>query len=580
MPGTFKALCKARFIPFFFLAATLVSFSCKSASLGTLVSGDGGTGEKNEAKHPSGSISEEIRRLIETGYLSSMIQAMELIQYRGLGGIEFGRVMNGIISIFIKQLYPDSGIRVPPLDLPQANNYARIIREAEKGNYIQPLENSTDFFEYVLPFLSVNDNTPADVFLMIMKDLEKACEMQPVSVLPFYFRGLIFERTGQFDAAAASFAAAYEISDECYSALVGIARMAKMSGRNKEAAAQLADLATRYPDNMRIKKQLAIALYENGDWSRAEPAVDEILQKEPGDGEFLLMKASILIRDGQYTKALAPLETYSSINPNGRLYLFLRAKVQYEGYRNRDSALNYLRAIIRSNPDDEEVLTFAAVLLMESQKEADQAECREFLARLQQSHGSSATVLSLSLRDAVRRESWQEAQVFLNNIMAVRRDTQILQNAYLVEQGLGNNARALAYARELYDKDASNNEYVAVYISALIDNDRRGDASRMMESLLSSSASSAAKSRFYYLRSRLQENDDTAYNDLLSSLFEDPRNLEALIAMFELYHHRQEERRAAYYLKQALALAPGNPRIKRYETEYAALLGRALLGEE
>jgi tetratricopeptide (TPR) repeat protein len=578
MTGIFKGPYKASFFPFFFMAAALIPFSCKSASPVTPVSAGGETGEIYEGRYPgiqpSRSVSEEIRRLIETGSLSLMLQAMELIQDRGLGSIEFGRVMNGIITVFIKRVYPDSEILVPPLDLPQTNKYARIIKEAEKGNYVRPADNSSDFFEYVLPFLSVNDSTPHDVLLMIMKDLEKAGEQRPLSVLPFYFRGLVFEHIGQFDDAAASFAAAYEVSDECYSALIGIARVAELSGRNREAVAQLADLAVRYPDNIRIKRQLALTLYDNGDWARAGPAVDEILLIEPRDGEFLLMKASILIKDGQYAKALAPLETYSSINPSGKLYLFLRARVQYEGYRNRDAALNYLRAIIRNAPDDEEVLTFAAVLLMESQKDADHAEGREFLARLRQSPGSSATVLVLSLRDAVRRESWQEAQGFLNGILAVRRDAQTLQNAYLVERGLGNNAVALAYARELYNKDSSNNEYIAVYVSALIDNGRKEDASRLMEGLLSASASVAARSRFFYLRSRLQGNDESAYDDLLSSLFEDPRNLDAIIALFEMCHRRQEERRAAYYLKQALALSPENPRIKRYETEYAALLGR------
>ncbi|MDR2951725.1 MAG: hypothetical protein LBU82_00630, partial [Treponema sp.] len=175
---------------------------------------------------------------------------------------------------------------------------------------------------------------------------------------------------------------------------------------------------------------------------------------------------------------------------------------------------------------------------------------------------------------AVRRESWQEAQGFLSRILLVRRDAEILQDAYLVERGLGNNAKALAYAKELYDRGVSNDEYIAVYISALIDNDRRGDASRMLEKFLSAPAGAAAKSRYFFLRSRLQEDEEAAYNDLLSSLFENPRNLEALIAMFEIYHRRHEERRAVYYLKQALALAPGNSRIKRYEAEYASLLGK------
>jgi tetratricopeptide (TPR) repeat protein len=583
MTGISKFFLKGLFLSFLFAAAAF--FSCKSASPARPASG-GATGGKNEGRQPGlqpgnppqGSVSEEIRGLIESGRLSSMLLASELIQERNLGGAEFGRVMNGIITIFIRQLYPDSGIQVPPPDLPLTNIYARIIKEAENGNYIRPHENSTDFFEYVLPFFSVNDNTPPGVLMMIMEDLEKAGEIRPLSVLPFYFRGLVFERTGQFDAAAALFTAAYEIYDECYSALIGIARVTELSGRSEEAAAQLAGMAVRYPNNMRIKRQLAVTLFENADWARAMPVVEEILQREPRDGEFLLMKSRILIMQGQYAQAFSTLETYSFVNPNNRLYLFLRAKAQYEGYRNRDSALNYLRAIIRNNPDDEEALTFAAVLLMESQKDADNAEGREFLARLRRN--PSATVLTLSLRDAVRRENWQEAQDFLNGVLAVRRDAQILQYAYLVNRGLGNNAEALAFAKELYDKDASNNECIAVYVSALIDNDRKEDASRIMERLLSASSGAEAKSRFYYLRSRLQGNDETAYSDLLSSLFEDPRNLDALIALFEAHHLRQEERRAAYYLKQAIAIAPENPRLKRYETEYAALLGKALLGRE
>ncbi|MDR2951933.1 MAG: hypothetical protein LBU82_01685, partial [Treponema sp.] len=216
MPKIFKLICTHR-LHLFFLAVALFFLACKTAPKRTPVSSGGGTGERIEGRQLSGSVSEEIRRLIETGRLSSMIHAMDLIQDRGLGGIEFGRVMNGIITIFVRQLYPDSGIQLLPLDLPQTNYYARIIREAEKGNYVPPPENSTDFFEYVLPFFSVNDNTASDILSKIIKDLEKAGGMQPLSVLPPYFQGLIYERTGQFENAVALYAAAYKISDECYS---------------------------------------------------------------------------------------------------------------------------------------------------------------------------------------------------------------------------------------------------------------------------------------------------------------------------------------------------------------------------
>jgi tetratricopeptide (TPR) repeat protein len=576
MTGFSKAFYKTLFLAFLFSMAAFVS--CKTASPARPASSGGAAIEKNEdspfIKKPAGSVSEEIRGLIESGRLSSMLQASELIEERNLSSAEFGRVMNGIVSILAGLVYPDSEIRLPPPDLPLANNYARIIREAEKGNYVPPPFNSSDFFEYALPFLSINDNTPQEVLEMIMEDLEKARKLRPLSALPFYFRGLIFERLKFFEEAAAAFAAAYEVCDECYSALVGIARVTELSGGKKEAAAQLAALALRYPGNMRIKRRLALILYEDGGWERALPLVEEVLQRTPRDAEFLLMKAGILIKDGQYAKALAALESYPHANQNDRLYLLLRAKAQYEGYRNSGAALNYLRAIIRGDPDDEEALIFAAALLMESRKGGDHAEGRDILARLRQSPGASAAALALSLQDAVGRESWREARLYLAPLLAVRRDAQALQNAYLTERGFGNDAAALAYARELYNRDASNNEYAAVCASALIDNGLKEEASRIIEKLLTAPSGAAGMSRYYYLRARLRDNDEDASADLFLSLYEDPRNLDALAASFEMCLRRGEVRRAAYYLKQAISIAPENLKLRRYEAEYAELLGR------
>jgi tetratricopeptide (TPR) repeat protein len=229
---------------------------------------------------------------------------------------------------------------------------------------------------------------------------------------------------------------------------------------------------------------------------------------------------------------------------------------------------------LRVNPDDTQALVYAAGLLMESQRPADQSEGGEMLERLRRANGSSIEILSLSLRDAVQREQWQEAQGYLNRILAVRRTVQDLMDAYNVERGLGNNARALTYARELYERDNSNHDFAAIYISALINSGRRDEASRILESRLNSASAGPVKGRYYYLRSRLQTNQDDALGDLRSSLFEDPRNLDAIIAMFEIYHNSREERRAVYYLRQALAIAPEHPLLKRYEREYASLLSR------
>jgi tetratricopeptide (TPR) repeat protein len=551
----------------------LIFFSCKSAP----APDSGRQPAVNNNQAITGGLAEEIRGLIETGRLSLLIQAQELIRSRNLGNVDYGRIMNGIITVLIRHVYPDSIVILPALDLPQTYNYTRLIRESENGNYISPNENSLDFFEYVLPFLAISDRTRAEVLTVALRDSFRAGELRPNSVLPPYFRAIIYELTGQYEEAQAAFRQAYEISDEFYPALIGIARVMGSSGKREEAAAIFSELVLNYPDSVGIRRQLAIIYYEDRNWDMAGPAVDGILQNEPRDGEFLLMKARILIEQGNFSQAVSPLDTYASIsanNANNRLYLFLRARQQYEGSRSRDSALNYLRSIIRTNPNDEEALLYASRLLMESQRTADQTEGREYLVRLRQLSGSSIEVLSLSLRDAVQRESWREAQDFLNRILSQRRTAQDLSDAYHVEHGLGNNARALSFARELYEREPANIDYIVIYVSALIDNNRNSEASAILESRMATSTSGTTRSRYFYLRSRIANDDESALAELRSSLFEDPRNLDALIAMFEIYNRSREERRAVYYLRQALAISPDNPRLKRYETEYAELLGR------
>jgi cytochrome c-type biogenesis protein CcmH/NrfG len=496
--------------------------------------------------------------------------------------------MNAAAALIAQRLYPDIRAQLPPIDPPRTHAYTRIIREAEAGNYLLPPAASADYLEHTLPFLALfsgSSDPPANAAAI----LEKAERLNPDSVLAPYFLGLLSEGRGDSAAAVAAYERAYRISEECYPAILALIRIRGMGGDKQKTVRDLQDLVTRYPDNLAVKRFLARAYYEAGDWSRADSAIAEILQNDRGNGEFILMRARVLVELGHFPQAQTPLDLYASINAQNPLYLYLRARVQAEGFRNRDAALNYLRAIIRNpaSPRDpsaaqadsvsggnivEEASVYAARLLMESSRAEDQREGRELLRRLTAAANPSPAALSLAARDAIRREEWKEAKDYLTRLLAGRRDSQDLLDAYTVEHGLGNSAAALSYARELYDKDSGNEEAAAAFISALIDTGRQGEAARMIESRLAALSGGTLKSRYYYLRSRIRSDEEQVLSDLRSSLFEDPRNLSALMAMFEYYHRHRDERRAVYYLRQALALAPDNPQLKRYEREYAALL--------
>jgi Tfp pilus assembly protein PilF len=520
------------------------------------------------SRPPAGGVADEIRSLVESGVPSSLVRALELIDSRNLKDGDFGRIMAAISVTLLQRLYPDVQVIFSPADPPRTHGYTRILQEAGRKNYYAPPRNSQDYLELVLPFLAFLDESREDRLLDALPDLKRARELNPRGVLAPYFTGLVRERIGQWERAAEQYNAAYAISEEFYPAILGLARFLNFKGEVQEEIQMLERMVVRYPDNVSIKRQLVLAYYHDRDWSRAEPAIAELLQRNSRDGPLILLQAHLLVEQGRFVQAQAPLDLYSVIDPNNRLYLFLRARVQAEGYRNRERALNYLRTLLRLFPNDEEASVYAAQLLMESGQTGDQRESREILERLLSSGETSLRVTTLALQDAVHRQAWEEAKPYLDRLLAERRSPQDMLLAYRVERGLGNRNAAFSYARELYEADPSNDEGIIAYISALLDLNRRSEAGALVEARLASLDGGVMKSRYYFLRSRLQTNEDGVMNDLRSSLFEDPRNLNALTAMFEIYHGHGDERRAVYYLKQALALAPDNPRLKRYEEEY------------
>jgi Tfp pilus assembly protein PilF len=525
--------------------------------------------EQAAFERPAGSgVAGEIRSLVESGVPSSLLAALDLIRRRRLGEGEYGRAMTAVSVTLLRKLYPDNRAVFPPADPPRTHPYTRILHEAEQGEYRVPPRNSLDYLELTLPFLALLDETGENRFLEALPALKRARELNPRGILAIYFIGLVYERTGQWDKAAVEYRKAYDGSREFYPAALGLARYLKSRGEIEEEIALLSDMVIRYPDSMAIKRQLAMVYYDKQDWSRAEPAIAEVLQRDNRDGQFILMQARLLVEQGRFNQAQAPLDLYALINPNDRLYLFLRARLQAEGYRNRDGALNYLRSLLRSYPEDNEASVYAARLLMESNRGEDQAEGREILARLLAAGENSLMVSALAAQDAAHRRAWEEARPHLERLLEERRSPQDLLLACAVERGLGNRTAALAYAQELYQADPANEEGTIAYISSLIELGMRAEAGALLETRLAGAGGGLLKSRYYYLRSRLRSGEEATMSDLQSSLFEDPRNLNALTAMFEIYHRRRDERRALYYLKQALAIAPEDPQLKRYETEY------------
>ena len=532
-----------------------------------------------------GGIVEEIRFLTEKGTPSSLLASLEIIRLRNLGSTEFGRMMNAINISLLRTLYPAIQTQFPLMDPPITHVYARILRDAENGIYRRPPPNSISYLEHVLPFLAIYPAAgvrAVEMYLAALPNLERAVRINSESVLAGYFIGLVYEQTGRLEDAYAQYSRVWNLFPESFPVALGLARIMEAQGRTQEVISFLSDLLLDFPGNIQIKRHLARTFYFSGNWVMAEAAVNDVLQQNPRDGEFILKRAHILIERGQLLQALDPLDTYASFNPSNRLYHFLRARLHAEIFNNREAALSHLRVILTSPRYDGTVngqelwitaSVYAARFLMESSRPLDQSEGRELLRRLLAEPSPSLEVVSLALDDAIRREAWPEARVFLERLLNERRSSQDLLAAFMMEREQGNRNAALVYAQELFERDRSDDKGIIAFATALIDLGRNAEAARLIDSRLNVLDGGVLKSQYYFLRSLTRTNEELVMRDLRSSLFENPRNLDALIAMFEIFHRRDDERRAVHYLRQALAISPNDPRLQRYEAQYAVIRG-------
>ena len=516
-----------------------------------------------------GGIAATIRSLCDKGSFSALHEAITLINEDNINESEFGRVMNAVAVTLLEKVYSDPG---PAPDPPKNHSYSKILSEADRGIYREPPPSSADYLENVLPFLALLDSTAQSRFAAAQPHLEKARQLNPNGALAPYFLGFAAERTERWKEALDMYSTAMLLAPDCYPAAFGTAGIMQNRGQNSEAIALLSDLAERIPDNIVIKQRLASAYFRENDWANAASVIDQALQKKPQDPSLSLMRARVMFETGKFVQTQAILDRFAAENPEHRDYLLLRARLQNEGFKNRENAVNILRPVYKLNPGDFPVALYLTRLLLESDNPSERTDGEKMLQTLMRPLRSGEdipiSVIQLASEDAVRRGDWKEARKYQDRILEERRSPSILVNAFKVEQGLGNRSAELNLAQELIQSYPDNEDGRIAYVEALLDSGRHGEALRLIDARVAVLAAGAYKSRYFYLRGTLRGEFDAAVSDFRSSLFENPRNLDALKALIALYRRHNDDRHAVYYLRQALAIAPRDPALLQYQKEY------------
>lgn len=511
-------------------------------------------------------------KLIENGTLISLKEAASLLrspdQVYNNQQIILLNVISGIMSI----VYPGEKLSwpIPPVDF--ENNYTAALNSAKKGVYDFSVGTS-DFLELALPSLVlITAPSLKNYYLESEASLKDALKLYPESFLANYLLALLFYRQNRDVESMQYFEKAYAIDDSCISMNQIYANCLIRNNKNALADKISKKILQNNPDNIEILKVSAISSFNSGNLQSAEQYVIRVLQQEPDNMEFILLRAKILMKKGEYLNVSSLLDVYSRNNGTDKDYLLLRAELQRDWNKNISAASSTIQTALNLYPDDIDVLLMAASIMASSGQKIGQKSLRDVLDTVLKKDPNNAFAQELLISEYLNLEDWNSAyNLSFSLINKKNYSTQILLQHIksCIALKLSSEARNTFILLKNYSVEKNILDLVEVQI--LIAEGRKAEALNLIQKALSE-YSGKIKSNFYYEKSRIASNDDQKLSDLRSSLTANPRNPEALFALYEYYFKKADYRKAQYYLRQVVALNPESKKLAELNAKLDTLI--------
>lgn len=514
-----------------------------------------------------------VTALLELGTPGSLRAAVERVHADSRGMTDKNRVYLALAGELMKILYPLESVDWQMPSIPDGNPWMQAVRSARMGVYDYNTGNA-DFLAQVLPSLVLYINpSNRDFYPDAKASLSAAAARNPKSGLPELFLGLIAEREGDIAASADRYRAAWNLDQGCYPAGQGLVRTL-LALRDGSAAFPVAKaLLERYPQDLGMVKLCAESSFAAGLWEQADPYVLQVLKAESANSGYLLMRARILVERSDYLKANSLLDAYATVDKTNRDYLVLKARVVREWNKNPLSAAAIVEDADRRYPNDPVIMLAAADLAYQTGKTVNGLTGREYVERILAQEPRNKGALTLSAEDYIAAGRWSDALSASAALVQVDSGIPSLSVRLRALIGGGRFPEALTLSSRLYEADPASPQTVSWRLEALIGAGDTAGASALIASLLPE-APALVKSRLFYYKSSLESDSEARLAALRSSLLSDPRNGDALFAMYSLYYGRKDWRKAQYYLKQVIAISPGTPRYEKLLSELDLLLAQ------
>ncbi|MDC7124915.1 MAG: tetratricopeptide repeat protein [Spirochaetales bacterium] len=502
-------------------------------------------------------ILETCKRNLSVASPDTLRAVIRMFEESEVGKSEKGIEFSYIAAQLLTHVYPVAAGELQ-IETPSGSIFPELFKQIENGEIPELKQADISFFTVLVMPVAVLYTENKSIETASLDYINQAIQMNDKSVLPIFLRGFIAERNAQYDAALADYSRTLEMDPSCYPAEIGTARIYSNTGKHSAAVEIMNLLAAQYPYSIDILTKATETLFKAKDYDGALDMSSNVLRMEPDNPDILIMRAKIFMEQGNFTQAERLIDVLERANWESPSFYLIKSDIERENGDNA-SALKTLEKGHQKYPSNKQIeQAYGAVLMLTGRKD----EGREILTGEDSVQTSDSENLIVLIDDAVETKDWEAASEYADKLSSEDMSLKAGLKTWSVWRSQGENEKALDIAADLYKKYPGDTSAAIAFIKSLLDMERRLQVRRVIDEQLAIEDDAEYRSELYYLQSLTADSDESQLQALRSALFEDLKNIEALVSISDLYVEMGDVRKAYRYIKQAAILSPNDKGIQ------------------
>ena len=532
---------------------------------------------KSKRKSYFSKIDSEIINLVEFGSPKSIEKAMDLLRKNESDYKENEKVLISVATQIMKIVWPLKSISWEEFEYSEITPYTEALKSVAQG-VIDTSTGNVDYLSTILPALVVL--MPA---VSSIENIQKCEDIVNIAITNYpeysktvlvnYLLGIINQKKQNFAEAKKYFEVVYNLESDIFENQIAYANSLRENAEYSKAEEVLNSIDELNQNKVEVLKQKSYLAFEQNQLDSAESYVAKVLQNNPGDLDFVLFRAKILIEKKDYIRAVSLLDMYERRQVYSLEYFVLRAKLQLYWSKNTNAALETVERTLQLYPDSSEILMLAASIASMTDAPVAGKYADELASILLEKDPNNKEALMYQIDGFIYNQNYEEAYKACKKLITLDPENPEIIFQYVnICLKVNKETEAYNYVSKMYKKYPKDEIILQAYVYAYSKTGKRDDVLKFINSLLPNTTNAKIKSDLYYRRSFLQKMEENKLADLRSSLIENPRNSDSLFRLYEVYFDRQDYRKAQYYLKQVVAINPNDTTIKKLNETLTKLI--------